>query len=147
MWPYLLAGFASAGQGVVYPDVLMPAAGVLQCTNAVSVTVAARALTTGDLEGANCSGNWTDRGDWVSNKGPLFISTDFEIMLTVDSGPNPTFGNSIGVWLTINSSITWGWSATPGEFNSGQWTMDIRQITDTVNTDSTVWTWTTEDAA
>jgi hypothetical protein len=39
------------------------------------------------------------------------------------------------------------WSNTPGIFASGNWTMTVREIADTTNTDSMTLDWDTEDGS
>lgn len=88
--------------------------------------------------------NVTDAGDWVSNKTGL-SSSDFEARMTYVSGDTVDSG-TVGSWVTISSDLVWSMQRAITGTNSGVYTLEIREIANTSNIDSTTVTFTAEVA-
>ena len=89
----------------------------------------------GDLEITVISTESSQANAWVINadKGGSYGS-DFETRLTKNSGDDPISGDSVGSYLTINTSRVWAW-ATGSTYN---FTLDIREIAEpSTNIDTT----------
>lgn len=137
----------AGAQAVTYfYNVKLPADATEFDSSPTSVTIGFRALNTGEVS-TRGGASWTDRGDWVSELTELDPSR-FECQLAVNSGTSPTSGPTLSPnWHTLDNSRSWTFSATPGEFNSGNWTLTVREIADTSNTDSMTLDWDTEDGS
>lgn len=144
------AGFWAGvmGGALGQPDAQMPASANSFCSSAGTVTIGFRfpSASPGDIEAFQGCTSWNDVGDYVASKGGQFDPDLWECMCSVNSGPNPTTGPALDTWLQLNVNRSWSWAA-PGQFNSGNWTMSVREIANTGNTDSMTYTWNTEDGS
>lgn len=88
-------------------------------------------LGTGDLV-RTLLGDSSVANNWVTNsrKGGDFGSL-YETRLTASTGTNPT-GAALGSFLTIGASTQWDWAET----DAFTGTLDVREISDTGNTDT-----------
>lgn len=136
---------AGAKAVTYFYNVKMPPNATEFDSSPTSVTIGFRALTSGEVS-TRGGATWTDRGDWVSELTEL-DSSRFEVQLVVNSGQNPTSGPSLATYHSLSVARTWTYSNTPGIFASGNWTMTVREIADTTNTDSMTLDWDTEDGS
>ena len=116
------------------------------CSNDTIVNVGIRVNRDGTIDVQdNCSGYAYDQ-DWVTSGLPdATIGDDYEVRLTVNTTA-PTSGPTTGAWHTISSTRTWAWSSA-ATFDSGDWTIEIREIADTGNTDQADFEWDVEDGS
>lgn len=77
--------------------------------------------------------------NWWSLQPISSIGDNYEVRLTVNSGTSPTGGPTVGVWHAITFAQTW--TLTSG--NTGNWTIEVREIADTSKIDSGVFIVTT----
>ena len=104
-------------------------------TDSFIATGVVRADRDGDLnvDGSPRTNEWLNSGDKTST-----IGDDYEALLTKTSGAlgNPT-GASVGSWVALTSNATWTWSTTSNFPVTWNGSLEIREVADTSNSDST----------
>ena len=137
------------------PNVVMPTTVTVYVADPVAAYASradARVETDGDLSSAKsfnstAQGSFVDIGDWVDNKG-LLTSSNFQYNITKTSGTTPSgtavHGND-ATWSTITAALTWYLTRTTEGITTCELELQIREIADTGNIDSTTITLTCEN--